>query len=786
MKNILEKIKKERLYFDGGMGTLVAELLPLGAGPEYLNLNNSEAVEKIHLDYLLSGADIIKTNTFGVSPLKYENYKEYTEAAVSAARRAIEKCGKEDKYIAFDIGPTGKLLEPFGDLSFESAVKAFSTMAIEAERLRADLILIETMNDSYETKAALVGVKEACSLPVFVTNAYDGTGKLMTGATPLGMIAMLEALGADAIGINCSLGPDKMKPVVEELISYSSIPIIVNANAGLPKITDGKTVYEMDAERFSDSVRILAEMGAHLFGGCCGTTPEYIRLVREKTENIPYKYPEYKETTLISSYTHALVIGKKPLLIGERINPTGKKLLKEALREKNYAYVLSEAIREAESGAHILDVNAGLPELDECVVLSTLIKEIQVVSDLPLQIDSSNPEAISISARIYNGKPLINSVNASKESLDKILPIAKKYGAAVIGLTVSEEGIPATADGRVELALKIIAEAKKYGIPRKDIIIDPLTLSVSADSKAAEVTLLSVQKLSALGIKTSLGVSNVSFGLPMREKINSSFFSHALSRGLDLAIMNPLSSSMMDAYYSYNALFGLDERLEGYISYADNGEKASDSLKKSSDMTLKNAIKLGLSDSASILSGELLCSKTPLEVINLEIIPALNEVGADFEAGRTYLPRLLASADAASAAFLKVKEKMPKSDIDLNRSVILATVKGDIHDIGKNIVKVILESYGFKVYDLGRDVSCEEVLCAARETGCRLIGLSALMTTTVGAMADTVSLIHKEIPNARVMVGGAVLTEEYAKMINADFYAPDAMGGVRIAEKFYK
>ena len=785
-KNILDKIKGSRLYFDGGTGTLVSHLLPVGEGPEYLNLHSPKVIENLHLDYLLAGADIIKTNTFGVNPLKDDDYKEHAESAMASARAAIEKCGEEDKYIAFDIGPTGKLLLPLGDLSFESAVSAFSAMAREAERLGADLILIETMNDANETRAALIGAREGSSLPVFVTNAYDGAGKLMTGADPMAMTAILEALGASAIGINCSQGPDKMAPIVEKLLKYSSVPVIVNANAGLPSIVNGSTVYGMDADAFSESVKALSESGAHILGGCCGTTPEYIKAVKEKTKDIPYKYPKYKEDTLVSSYTHALAIGERPLLIGERINPTGKKKLKEALREKNYEYILGEAVREADAGAHILDVNAGLPEIDEGKVLEELVYEIQSISDLPLQLDSSNPEALRRAARIYNGKALINSVNASRDSMDKILPIAKKYGSAIIGLTVDEGGIPETADGRVELALKIIAEANKYGIPRKDVIIDPLTLSVSADENAARVTLSAVRKLHALGIRTSLGVSNVSFGLPMRDKINSSFFSHALISGLDLAIMNPLSELMMDAYYSYSALFGYDSSFESYIAYADKDSVKTEKIDTGKTVSLEDAIISGISNLSATLARELLMTYAPIDIINDRIIPALNTVGADFEAGRIYLPRLLAAADAASAAFKEVKERMPASDIDSSRSVVLATVKGDIHDIGKNIVKVMLESYGFKVYDLGRDVSAESVLSAAREYNSSLIGLSALMTTTVGAMEDTVALIHKELPGASVMVGGAVLNAEYADMIGADFYAPDAMGAVRIAESFYQ
>lgn len=778
-KKFIEQIKTKRLYFDGATGSVLQSRgLPVGTPPELWTLTHPDEIYRLHSEYIRAGANIIKTNTFGVNKLKYPNYREYISEAVAIARRAaadVDGC-----YVALDVGPLGRLLSPLGDLDFEDALSVFRDTVAAAEGLGVDLILIETMNDSYETKAAVLGAREASSLPIVVTNAYDTKGRLMTGATPEAMVALLEGLGVDAIGMNCSFGPDGMRELLPRLVARSSLPIVVNPNAGLPRIEDGRTVYSIGTEEFAEQMRLMAEQGACLLGGCCGTTPAHIAALVKATENLPYVYPQRKNITTISSFTHTVDFDGSPVLIGERINPTGKPKLKAALREDNVDYILGEVLSQVEHGAHAIDVNVGLPELDEVSVLRRVVKEIQTVTDVPLQLDSSSPEALGASMRIYNGKPLVNSVNGKSEIMHAVFPLVKKYGGTVIALTLDEKGIPDTAEGRVAIVERIITCAAEYGIDKKDIIVDPLTLPVSADKDAAIKTLRAVELLTQKGIKTSLGVSNVSFGLPTRDKINSSFFSAALTLGLSAAIMNPYSEAMMDAYRTHNAIFGIDAGCAEYIS--KNSDTVAPVSQKVQNITLKYAIRRGLKDSSALIADSLLETTAPIDVINGEIIPALDEIGREFEAGRAYLPELLSSAEAASVAFERVKDKMPRRTAD-GRSVILATVKGDIHDIGKNIVKVMLESYGFTVYDLGRDVSPERVLEAVRERGCSLVGLSALMTTTVPAMKETVELLRGE--RVAVMVGGAVLTPEYAKMIGADFYAADAMGAVRVAESYY-
>ncbi len=782
--NITERLKKERIYFDGAIGTVLQQSgsLAPGTSPEMLNITNSEAVVNMHRSYLEAGSDVISTNTFGAHHLKFENCREIIEKALECAKKAM--CGFENRYIAFSIGPTGRMLKPLGDLDFEDAVKSFSESIKIAADCGADLILCETLTDSYETKAALLAAKESCSLPVFVTNAYDESGKLMTGAEPRAMIAMLEGLGADAIGINCSFGPDKAAPIAEEYLKYSSIPIIVNPNAGLPTVKNGETVYTTGSGEFSDIMRRIAQKGAAVLGGCCGTTPEYIAATIAKTKNIPYEYPSFKAHTLVSSYTHAVEIGKTPVLIGERINPTGKKAFKQALRDGDISYILNEAVRQEERGVHILDVNVGLPEIDEKAMMTDAVTALQGVTDLPLQLDSSSPKVLENALRIYNGKPLLNSVDATAEKMKKIFPLAKKYGAAVIALALDENGIPDTAEGRLSAIEKIISEAEKYGIHKKDIIADPLALTVSSEEKSAVTTLEAVRLIKdRVGVKTSLGVSNISFGLPERDKINSAFFAIALENGLDCAIMNPFSRRMTDVYFAFSALHGLDPSCAEYIAYASENTDAAPEMRQAGD--LKYSIIKGLRENAAMQTEELLKGNAPLDIINNMIIPALDEVGRAFEEKRLFLPQLLASAETATTAFNIIKKKLPKNDGGGSEPVILATVKGDIHDIGKNIVRVLLESFGFRVIDLGRDVPPETVVRSAEETGCRLIGLSALMTTTVASMQKTIEMLHQKVGEVTVIVGGAVLTAEYAKMIGADFYAADAMETVNIAKEHY-
>ena len=788
MNNLKELIKSRRLYLDGGTGTVLQSLgLPAGTPPEMWNIENPDAVVKLHRSYFEAGSNIVATNTFGVNCKKYDNYKELIAAAFDCAKKAKEGMG-DDKFIALDIGPTGHLLKPLGDLDFEEAVELFAANIIEGVKNGADLILIETMNDSLETKAAVIAAKENSDLPIFVTNVYDESSKLMTGANPKAMITLLESLGVTAIGMNCSLGPDKMLPIVEEFNKYSSLPIIVKPNAGLPVVKDGKTTFDKTADEFSDIGVLLANAGATILGGCCGTNPEYIKKLVEKTKDLPFALPEKKTFTAVSSYTHAVVIGEKPTLIGERINPTGKSKLKEALRGSDMGYILSEAAKQEEKKVDILDVNVGLPEIDEIAMMKKAIFEIQGISDLPLQIDSSNPRVLEEAMRIYNGKPLINSVNGTEESMNAVLPLVKKYGGTLIALTLDEEGIPETAEKRLAIAEKIAERALGYGIEKKDIIVDPLALTVSSDKDSARVTLRAIKLLREKGFYTSLGVSNISFGLPQRETINSAFFTMALENGLNLAIMNPFSKGMMDSYYAFCALNGMDEAFENYIGYVQAQENVApvQTASAEKDDDLEGAIVKGLREKSREIARKLLETEKPLDVINSRIIPALGIVGEGFEKGKIFLPQLLMSAESASGAFEEIKERMPKNEIDTSKKVIIATVKGDIHDIGKNIVKVLLESHGFVVYDLGRDVAPEVIVKEAKERDCDLVGLSALMTTTVPAMEETIKLLRTEKPSAKVMVGGAVLNEEYAKMINADFYAKDAMEGVRIAKEFYK
>ena len=778
-----EALRSRRLYFDGGTGTVFQKQgLSAGTPPESLNLSDPQAVVALHRAYLAAGCDIIKSNTFGIHRLKYDNYEELIRAALACAKEAQKDY--PESYLAFDIGPLGRLLEPLGTLPFEEAVSVYADSLRLAEECGCDLILIETMNDSYETKAAVLAAKEVTSLPVVVTNAYDESGKLMTGATPEAMTALLEGLGVAALGCNCSFGPDKMLPIAERLLACASIPVVMNPNAGLPSVMDSRTVYSVDAPTFAASMKELAELGVTVLGGCCGTDPSYLAATIEATKELPFVPPTEKELTVVSSYTHAVTIGCDPVLIGERINPTGKAKLKEALRNGDMSYLLGEAVRQTDAGAHILDVNVGLPELDEPSVMAEAISQIQAVTDLPLQIDSSNPAAIEKAMRRYNGKPMINSVTADPNKLAAVLPLVKKYGGVVVALTMDENGIPSSSEERAALAKRIEERAAAYGIQKKNLVIDPLALSISSDSRSAAVTLGAVRSITEAGFRTVLGVSNISFGLPKREKINAAFLASALENGLSAAIVNPFATGMTDVYHAFRALKGYDTACRDYIAYADRDTVEKSEMPLTETPSLRYDVTRGMTDDALSAVRELLKTKAPLAIIDEEIVPALNEIGEAFEKKKAYLPQLLMSAETASAAFAEIKKALPKGEGDSSRRVLLATVKGDIHDIGKNIVKVLLESYGFTVIDLGRDVPPETVRDEALKQRCRLVGLSALMTTTVPAMEETIRLLKEADPAIRVMVGGAVLTKEYADRIGADDYAPDAMGAVRCAEAF--
>ena len=793
-KPILEKIKTERTYFDGGTGTLLqAAGLPLGELPERWNVTHPEVVLNIHKNYLKAGAQIIKSNTFGANPLKYgeAELKEVITAGMNLARAAANDYGG---YVALDIGPLGKLLKPYGDLDFDDAVEAFKTV-VNTGKDFADLILVETMNDSYETKAAVLAAKEESELPLFVTNVYGEDGKLMTGATPEAMIALLEGLGVDALGMNCSLGARQMLPILPAFIEYASVPIIINPNAGLPKEKNGKLSYDVDAEEFSSLMKQIALAGVNILGGCCGTTPEYIEKTVSKTKDLPLTPVTDKNRTLISSYTHAVEFTDgKTVRIGERINPTGKKRFKQALKENDVGYILKEGITEQEYGADVLDVNVGLPEIDEASMLTQVTKQLQSVCNLPLQIDTADPAALAHALRIYNGKAMINSVNGKKESMDTVFPLAKKYGGLIVALTLDENGIPDTAEDRLKIAKKIESEAKKYGIERKNLIFDPLALAVSSMEDAGTVTLDAVRLLHENGYRTSLGVSNISFGLPERDAVNGAFFTLAMENGLDAAIMNVYSAEMNKAFFAFNLLRGRDRNAREYIAYAtENGaiSEVKAAQKPKTEQTpdgafdLQNAIVKGLKELSGTLAEDELKTKDPLEIINKEIIPALDTVGIGFEEKKLFLPQLLMSAEAAKAAFEKIKVYYADSGKARKKRsrFVIATVYGDIHDIGKNIVRVILENYGFDVIDLGKDVPPETVAEAVVETHAPLVGLSALMTTTVASMAETVKLLRKKAPWCKIVVGGAVMTQEYADKIGADKYAKDAMEAVRYAEK---
>lgn len=793
--DIRSRLKTGRIYIDGGYGTSFQSFgLKPGELPELWNLTNPETVSELHREYIRAGCDVITSNTFGANILKFDgangnpSLEEIIRAALSNAANAVSDFPEREIYKALDVGPTGRLLKPLGDLDFEDAVNVFKETIKLGVKYGADLILIETMNDSYETKAAVLAAKESCSLPVFVSTTYDENGKLMTGASPSAMAALLEGLRVDALGINCGLGPDKMLPIIEELVNNSSTPVMVNPNAGLPVFRHGRTEYEVTPEEFSDTMVQIAKIGASVLGGCCGTTPAHIKALREKTESLPFKPIERKNITVISSYTHSVMFDKKPILIGERINPTGKSRFKAALREENYDYILQEGVAQQDAGADVLDVNVGLPEIDEAAVLTKSVQLLQAVTDLPLQIDTSDSIAMERALRMYNGKPLINSVNGKQEVMDEIFPLAAKYGGCVIALTIDEDGIPDNTAGRIKIAKKIINEAKKYGIDEKDIIVDSLAMTVSSDSSSALVTLKCLEELKSMGIKTSLGVSNVSFGLPQRSIINGTFFTMAMTSGLNAAIMNPHSKEMMDSYHAFLALSDLDAMCGGYIDYAakiQNTETKTAAVSVSSpEDSLKRAVLKGLKEDAAQFASVLLENTDALDVIDKCIIPALNEIGEAFEQKKAFLPQLLMSAEAAKSAFDVIKEKLASSGEvrEKKYKIVIATVKGDIHDIGKNIVKVLLENYDFDVLDLGKDVPPETVVDAAKREGAPLVGLSALMTTTVPAMEDTIKLLRKELPGCHVVVGGAVLTQEYADMIGADKYAKDAMETVRYAE----
>ena len=793
-----ERLGKEVLYFDGGMGTLLQEKgLQAGELPEIWNLTHMEEVIEIHRDYFEAGSDIVLTNTFGANALKFQDSEYELEDIVTAAVIHVKEAAylgvhdDREVYTALDIGPTGKLLKPMGDLDFEDAYQAFAQVMRWGEAAGADLIHIETMSDTYEMKAAVLAAKEQTSLPVFATMIFDEKGRLLTGADVRSAMAMLEGLGVDALGINCGLGPEQMLPIFQEIVSHTSLPVIVKPNAGLPKQKDGAVYYDVTPKEFVRVMEKIVDGGAAVIGGCCGTTPGHIRNMTESFGRRAVKKVDHKEETVVSSYGAAVVLNDCPVVIGERINPTGKKRLKQALKEQDFDYILKEGIRQQELGAQILDVNVGLPDIDETAMMREAVSRLQSITSLPLQIDTVDPEALESAMRIYNGKPMVNSVSGKQESMDQVFPLVKKYGGVVVGLTLDESGIPDTAEGRIRIAGKIIKEAEKYGIRKKDLVIDVLTMTVSSDPGSARVTLDALRGVKEkFGVATVLGVSNISFGLPNRAALNANFYTMALEAGLDAGIINPASEDMMCSYRSFLALTGQDPNFEGYIGQY-GGTEASETGKKhpetSGEMPLEAAIEKGMKTEAAWAAEQLLKEQDSLSIINRYLIPALDRVGKGFEKGTVFLPQLLMSADAAKQAFSVLKEAMP-AQIEGEKDrpkVILATVKGDIHDIGKNIVKVLLENYSFDVLDLGKDVPPEDILKKAVDEDVKLVGLSALMTTTVASMEETIRLLRREKPDCRVMVGGAVLNQEYADMIGADFYGKDAMQSVYYAQEIF-
>ena len=784
----IERLGREWLFFDGGMGSILQERgLAAGELPETWNITHPDEIQSIHRAYLDAGSDIINTNTFGANALKFpDNLREIVESAVAHAKEARRQAGREDAYIALDIGPTGRLLQPLGDLPFEQAVALFGEVVRIGAAAGADLVLIETMSDSYELKAAVLAAKENCDLPVLATVIFDENGKLLTGGTVDAVVALLEGLGVDALGVNCGLGPKQMVPIVKRLTEVSSLPVIVSPNAGLPRSENGKTVYDIRADEFASLMAEIADLGVQVLGGCCGTTPAHIRAMIEACKAKPFVPMAKKHRTVVSSFSQAVEIGGKPVIIGERINPTGKSKFKAALREGNIEYILSEGLTQEDSGAHILDVNVGLPEIDEPAMMEQVVTRLQSVLALPLQIDTSNTEAMERGMRLYNGKPMINSVSGKRESMEAVFPLVKKYGGVVVGLTLDENGIPDTAEGRVQIAKKIYDTAAQYGIGKEDIVIDGLAMTISSDSGSALVTLETLRRVrDELGGHTILGVSNISFGLPQREIINANFFTMALQNGLSCAIINPNADAMMRSYRAFLALTGQDAQCAGYIAAYGSQPAAAPQAAADSAMPLGESIERGLRERAAEAAKAALQTVQPLELVNTELIPALDRVGKGFEAGTVFLPQLLMSAEAAKAAFDVVKDAMRGAPQETRGRIILATVKGDIHDIGKNIVKVLLENYGYQVLDLGKDVAPEVIVDTAVRENVPLVGLSALMTTTVVSMEQTIRLLREKKPDARVVVGGAVLTQEYADSIGADCYARDAMATVHYADSVF-
>lgn len=782
----LEELLGKRLVFvDGGMGTMLqAAGLTGGEAPERWNLTHPETVAEVHRAYLAAGCDIVTANTFGATGARFgAELQKVIQAGVKLARQGVEEAGHG--FAAFDMGPTGKLLAPYGELPFQEAVSLYRQAAAWGAEAGADLIIIETMGDPYEMKAAVLGAREACDLPILATMMADVNGRLLTGGTVETMAVLLDGLGVTALGLNCGLGGPEMLPLLRRIRRVTERPLLCSPNAGLPRMAGGRTVFPAGPEAFAQAQRELAQAGAWLLGGCCGTTPEHIRaMVAACREVTPAPVPPVTETW-ISSGSEAVCLDHGPVIIGERINPTGKKRMQEALRTGDVNYLLKEAVNQSAAGAAVLDVNVGLGGVDEAAWMERAVSAIQGVCTCPLQLDTADPEALARGLRAYNGKALINSVSGKQEVMDQVFPLAKRYGGTVVALLLDEEGIPDTAEGRVAIARRIMAEAARYGIAKRDLVMDALTMTVSTGERNALVTLETLRRCrEELGVRTVLGVSNISFGLPQREKLAGPFLTLALGAGLDAAILNPLSEDMMDAWQAALTLTGRDKGCRAYLERFAGAAPVKSGAQAA--FSLEEAVRRGLRAEAERAARERLSEgEAPMDLVEKRLLPALTQVGDGYEAGTLFLPQLLMSAEAAQGAFALVQQALGEKSTGMRRQgrIALATVEGDIHDIGKNIVKVLLESYGFEVLDLGKNVRPEQVLAAVQAEKLHMVGLSALMTTTVPAMERTIALLRREAPDCRVVVGGAVLTPELAAAIGAHAYARDAMDTVRFARE---
>ena len=792
---IREYLKDNILIFDGAMGTMLQkEGLPIGDNPEIFGIKNPHKLLKIHKKYLEAGSNVLTTNTFGCNELKVNKLgytvEEVIDRAVSIAKQAIEESDKsKPRFVALDIGPIGEMLEPMGTLSFDRAYEIFKRQVIQGEKSGADLIIIETMMDLYEAKAAVLAAKENTNLPVICTMTFDENGRSFTGCLPEAMVATIEGLGVDALGVNCSLGPKQLLPIVKTITELANVPVIVQANAGLPVIKEGQAIYEMNDEEFFQGVKNFVDLGVSIIGGCCGTNETFIKKICDNIDKLQKKEPKRRKSTIVCSAAKYIDI-QGPAIVGERLNPTGRQPLIDAYVSGNNDYVINLALEQSNEGSEILNVNVGVPDLDEERAMKRVIKGIQEVVDVPLQLDSSNVKALEAGLRYYNGRTIVNSVNGKEKSLETILPIVKKYGACLVGLTLDENGIPITAEGRFNIAKKIVERAEQYGIKRQDIFIDCLSLTVSAQQDEAMETIKAIKMVKEnLGCKTILGVSNISFGIPNRQALNNTYLNLALGAGLDLAIINTEDRTMVESIYAYKVISNMDKGCLDYIEkfkFVSNDNKTKER-KNYDNLTLEDAIERGLKEEAKDLTLKILESHDEHFVLDKVLIPALDVVGTKYDKGELFLPQMIQAAETVKVSLNIIKERLSKNNNTSSKGkIIVATVQGDIHDIGKNIVKIMLENYGYEVIDLGKDVPIEEVVKRAKEENIQLIGLSALMTTTVENMKKTIKALKENNINARVFVGGAVVTEEYAQKINADYYSKDAKSAVEIAKINFK